>query len=382
MTTNSQITPTSSTYSVLLETPDGAPLYTVRQELLLGSKRKVITGYRGPRRLGSVNPCVHTTTSWVAEKIDVYTKYPYGSYVVHGLGSYACHPMASAMPDISSDAIEKALSYLRGEIPADVLLPAFVIELPQAIGLVGQLRQAIKVVRGNSLRDFAREIASGHLAYAFGIAPLISDLQKLRTLTNRIKKKVAYLADFSNVDYRPVKVGISMSRDEDTFTCENTAIPCEAYDVPSWKKSVFNHASVFGRCRRTRQLVAADTRAAYLDALGIGKIGSTIWEEIPFSFVADWIYRCGDILEGLDHSFFKGCLEVTHVGFQSKVIGVGECRVRPLTYVAPLPPTHVGTLYSTIYNRSPNIPSTSNWGDPGVRQITLSGSLILQKVLG
>lgn len=382
MATDSQVTPTVSNYRVLLEYPDGSPLYTVRNETLYGSKRKVISGYRGPRRLGSVNSCVHTTTSWVAEPIDVRGPYPYGGYVLHGIGSYAVHPIASAMPNISSDAIEKALSYLRGEIPADVLLPAFVIELPQALSLVGQLRKAIKVVHGNSLRDFAREIASGHLAYAFGIAPLISDLQKLRTLTSRVKKKVAFLADISTVDYQPLKVGVNMARDEDTFSCESTSIPAEAYDMPTWTKQVFNHASLFGRVRRTRQLVASDFRGANLDALGIGKIGSTIWEEIPFSFVADWIYRCSDVLEGLNYSFFKGCLEVTQMGFQSKVIGVGKCVCRPLTYYASLPPVHLGTLYSTIYNRSPNIPSTSNWGDPGIRQITLSGSLILQKILG
>ena len=382
MTTNSKVTPKYGFYTVTLERPLGFVVCTPRSEVVGGSSRRVITGYRGPRQLGSVNSCVHTSTSWVANPIDCHTAYPYGSgYVVHGQGTYELHAVASAMPSCSSEAIDKALSYLRGEIPTDVLLPAFVIELPQAIGLVGQLKKAISVVRGPNLRSFAREIASGHLAYAFGIAPLISDLRKLRSLTNSIRKKVAYLSDFSTVDFRPVKVGISMASDAD-FTCENTQVPCEAYDAPTWKKSVFNHASVFGRCRRTRQLVAADTRAAYLDALGIGKIGSTIWEEIPFSFIADWIYRCGDILEGLDHSFFKGCLEVTHVGFQSKVVGVAECWVRPLTYVAPLPVINIGTLYASVYNRSNNIPSTSNWGDPGVRQITLSGSLILQKVLG
>lgn len=286
--------------------------------------------------------------------------------------------VTSAIPSLSPSDFDAALQDLIGEIPTDVLLPNFIIELPQALSLHKQLMKAFSK-KPKTWNDAG-------LAYTFGLAPLAKDIVSLAKLGQRVRSRISYLSKVSENDFVPWnrKIPIDVSALQPTFESGFPSLELQGFLIGGEFRNVTitATASLFARRIRTRTVdPKAEAASGYLDAAGITKAGSAIWEAIPFSFVADWFYPFGRALNVLNTSAFQGCMSYANSGWQSHV----NCTAQ---YYAGLNCGHartsgkhlIGAGNCSVYRRGPGFPNTTPSSNFGVRQTLLSGMLAFQKI--
>lgn len=333
-----------------------------------------ITGYRGPRRSGEMHPCTHTIAQYIASNLNLEAKYPYGQGTTYErfegqlplVGDLSC----TGQPVIEPSDLDDAITQLRGEIPTDVLGINFLLELPEALTLHSQLSAVFSNRRVKTWSDAG-------LAYSFGLAPLVSDLGKLFHMSNRISRRIRYLQSIRDDDLTPLRIGVRLSK-ATSFVVQPR---CYFSYLKARDNGTWSTASLFCHARRTRTLGSSgDRAAAWLDATGFSKFGSSIWEAIPFSFVADWFYPCGRALKVLDTSAFEGCLLADRIGWQDRIVSDIELHGNIKVYVCSYPDTVVGHVLGKTYNRSLGLPSTHPISHYGLRQSVLSGMLAVQRL--
>lgn len=350
---------------------------------------RTISGYFGVPEKGAVHSVTHSVTEGMAVRAESKIHRPadggpWSGYDFTLTVFTAPANVTVALPGFSQSELTSALQDLRGEIPEEMLLPNFILELPEALELHKQLIGAFSGALSwtGAARSYARQrgvdAANTHLLYQFGLKPLASDLTTLWQLGSRIRKRLDYFRHVSGGDWTSWRKSIRTPK---------TATVSDWYVSYADKQSllvddVMTDASMFARIKRCRQIPVSDSLLAGLDASGFSKVGDVIWEAIPFSFVADWFYPCGQILSSLNMTAFESCLLNQMVGYQHST----WCQFRVLGCPSVMGYTglvnnNVSTLFAGTarrYERVPGYPSTFTESNFGVRQSLLSGSLALQ----
>jgi hypothetical protein len=353
----------------------------------------VLQGYRGPRQSGVVHSCTHTRTSFapIAVRADLSGKPGnYQNLRAHIDAFYAGTLAVSGSSAILASDFDSAIADLIGEIPTDVLLPNLITELPETLTLHKQLRSCFTRATGSwksAARQYSRQGSNAGLAYAFGIAPFAKDLVSLMNLAGRVRNRIKHLSTISTDDWTPWRRSYSVDKSAVTMTFSPGTFGSSGTMLQSWRvqSDVTADAQIFSRVIRTRTIdPATEMAAGYLDASGMTKVGSAIWEAIPFSFVADWFHPCGRALERLNVSAFEGCLANHMLGYQSHFNATGVVYGIPSNFNSGLAPSTtevvLGAGTARVYSRSPGLPSTRTEVNFGARQRVLSGMLALQKV--
>lgn len=294
--------------------------------------------------------------------------------------------IAGGPPSVDLRQLDAAVQDLRGEIPTDVLLPNFVMELPEALRLHKQLMENVFRHSPHSWKDaglqyaksLGKRIGNTHLLYEFGIKPLAGDIVKLAKLNSRVSARIKHLSTIPTGDYVKWRRRISVDQSGSI-----------GFGVSPFVRFVSSTVTanvtveLFARIKRTRTVSSATDRLrATLDASGVSQFGSVLWEAIPFSFVADWFYPCGRTLDALNVQAFTGCLANQNLGYQSHTEAVLSCRgLVPSPGTAWYDSNKFEYARCTVryYNRSGGLPSTRTAVNYGVRQALLSGSLVLQR---
>lgn len=159
-----------------------------------------------------------------------------------------------------------------------------------------------------SLGDLLKKVASAHLAWNFGIVPLVQTLLSLIYATERVDKHLAKLRAINESDQLNFTVTMTPF-DASRIISENATY---AYSSQS-------NAQV--RCRqtlRTRTIVKAHFRTSVRydtsdalrtrllwDACGVTSIVGTVWDLLPWSFVVDWFVSVSDFCDQLDSYYFR-----------------------------------------------------------------------------
>lgn len=373
---------TYSFHSVLKGNYPGWDAYGSGQTEEVEYDSRTILGYRGPRRSSGVNSCVHTISSWrPVHQNQICDQDPGSDYRdlymnVYDAGRQA--GVSSAIPVLSPSDFDAVMQDLVGEIQTDVLLPNLVLELPEALTLHTQLKSAFSK-RPKTWNDAG-------LAYTFGLAPLARDLVALAKLGNRVRRRVSYLSKVSSNDFVPwnKKIPVDKGSLEPTLTGGFPSLELTGVLVnPEYRDITLTAtASLFARRIRTRTVdPRAETALGYLDASGMTKAGSVLWEAIPFSFVADWFHPFGRALNVLNTSAFQGCMAFTNSGWQSRV-SCTFTRYAQLNcgYARTSKKFLIGAGNVSTYRRAPGFPNTAPSSNFGVRQSILSGMLAFQKI--
>jgi hypothetical protein len=336
-----------------------------------------ITGYRGPRRSGVINPCVHTRSCfipkvvkcvWVSKDIAGYKKtveaYVPGSLSLVGDTS------------IAPSAYDAAMQDMMGEIPTDVLMPNLIMELPQTLTLWKQLRAAFT--------GGTKNWNDAGLAYSFGVKPLFKDLSALFTMRDRVRKRLRHLSSVSDAGYVPFNRSYPVDKTSLNVTWRSTSLAETRLANVIVRKEVYADASIFAQVRRTRTInQQAEMSAALLDASGWTKAGSVLWEAIPFSFVADWFHPFGRALEVLNASAFHGALIPRRIGSQAHLCATVEVLAAPKPLntdgLTTPPSVCIGRGMVSTYIRGSGLPVTRPSSNYGARQMVLSGMLAYQR---
>ncbi|DAD50291.1 TPA_asm: maturation protein [ssRNA phage Gerhypos.2_24] len=200
----------------------------------------------------------------------------------------------------------------RAPVPTDTgfNLVTFLREARELKGLVKHimqykivLKKLIRVFRpnGTKLRDVLRIIAEEHLTWAFGILPLISDLESIMRILAKHENTIKNIVEGHKSTFRYGK-GL--------ITSGSIPLPADIgnigkyrgvggdwdvtyqWDVkPEWK----GYYTYFIRA-------APHVKRPYggflllLQSLGVQPDPAILWDAIPFSFVVDWILDVGEVL--------------------------------------------------------------------------------------
>lgn len=350
---------------------------------------QLISGYRGPRQSGHpIHDVTHVVRAFSpsTQEVELKNFWPQAPVInkVTARVFTACQVGVGTVPSPSSSQIDAIMAQLRGEIPTDVLLPNFLLELPEALTLHKQLAKAF--------RPSVKNWSNAGLAYSFGLAPLIKDLNSLINVTSRVKKRIDHLSRVSDSAPQRYKFNVGLEQPHDiTVTDAGSSGPIRlgCLEGVQAEATATINMSIFARIIRTRRVDSnVDYISACADALGFSKPGSVIWEALPFSFVADWFHPCGRALNALNTSAFSGCLYATSVGHQSTITISGDVTCTGIK--AGLPywfsgpnivsgSTRIGSAYAKFYNRSAGLPASQDVNHYGLRQSILSAMLCLQR---
>jgi hypothetical protein len=125
-----------------------------------------------------------------------------------------------------------------------------------------------------------------------------------------------------------------------------------------------------------------------IHSFGVSRMGSVLWEAIPYSFVVDWFVSVGDLIASIEDQLLDPLPIVIHdfshsLKYEYKTTLEVECSINSLaSYYATL---DVANKFTTVYERRRDVPSL--WDSlsartPSSNQVGLGLSLIILKMDG
>jgi hypothetical protein len=164
------------------------------------------------------------------------------------------------------------------------------------------LKKVISFCRksGMTMRQFVRRVAEEHLTWAFGILPLISDLESVMDILKRHEETIKNIVGGHHSTYRygksnlksrikiPADIGnIGKFRD----VGQDWLVTYEWLTEPNWKGYYTYYV-------RAAPIVKKPYGGflVLLQELGVQPDPKILWDAIPFSFILDWVLDLGQTL--------------------------------------------------------------------------------------
>lgn len=138
-------------------------------------------------------------------------------------------------------------------------------------------------------------IPNGYLAYQFGWAPLVSDLMKLLNLQQSIEERKRYLKRLE----RGSRVKRTLFNGELSRTLVNDGYLLAGVtadeEITEYLKVWFSANAKLEISLEDADL-AEDSKIRSI-LLGLQPSGSTLWNAVPWSWLIDYFYNVGDVIE-------------------------------------------------------------------------------------
>lgn len=276
-----------------------------------------------------------------------------------------------------------------GVLPSQVQTIINVIEFGQLKSIIpGACKAARKIIKSGFSKKSLKELASQHLAYSFGVAPLVGEIKGLLSIRQTIRARIKQLEARNGV-VTQIRKRESVKYAEPGFYARGNSDTGHRIEQDGeWE--IDAQACLSASCRSFFVNDGRSQAQLVSQALGLGTPLSTIWELIPFSFVADWLLPIGDSFAKLESKIMDPQV-VRHVflnnfvwSIKQKGAVILETTVRSKAY-----PGWDGlklqnsTVQNVQYLRGVGVPPANlippiKWS---VNRTALSISLVLQRVL-
>lgn len=333
--------------------------------------QSTLDGYRGPKDVTAIHPCSHikvTQSPGPYFQIGPYNPYDPGAGIEWG--EYPGNiPSNLEGESVLSDSIMDTIMFdMAGMIPQDINLWNFVIELPQSLTLWNNLYKPLRNAR--SWKQLRHGMADTHLAYSFGLLPLISDLRTLAAMPERINDRLDKLS----------RVPKTWSRFSNQLQLPTTPV---GESFSGWQNKSKGESCItflkYGGFRKSAQTIP-DRGDVWTDALGLKNLPGALWEGIPFSFVLDWFLPIGDVIDSWQSKSSAAALLYERSWHSIKKVSITNI-YRKERYSASF--SHVNTCVHKRYTRNVGLPSPAraDLGSRfGLKQALLGGSLAMQRI--
>lgn len=184
-------------------------------------------------------------------------------------------------------------------------VPVFAFELKDLPGMVKQAGAALRWIKNGRRtssgvpKPTARGLADANLAYQFGWAPLISDIQKLLDFGKAVDKKRRQLSKlYSKGGLHSTAINIHSQPGQQsvrTLTVQSSGLNITATETKQ------GDMLCWGSCRWRPTIDPGSGRKptdweAVQAAFGLDITLSTVWEALPWSWLIDWFTDTGDLL--------------------------------------------------------------------------------------
>lgn len=344
--------------------------------------------YDDQKRTGNVKrtrKCLHTTEYVTGGAADD-THHMSGNYSSRYVCKYcnAYNPVPLLVPNDLANAHAEALAFFKaGCTNKEFDLATDILEWRQVKSLlpsaIDSAKSLLKALRKKNFKGTMVELANYHLTWAFGVQPLISDLEGIFKVLTSFEEKVAWLRKNQG---KPVKIAFR----KDLSTVLRPADSVSDNGVSAVVTEKFTEF----RCMYHAYALAVYDVSALSDlelklrvlsrSFGLDQPISVMWERIPYSFVIDWVLKVGDLLEALAPTVTLP-IRFLDLGYTVKM-SEGRCYTvaRKYPYKGS---TGIYTWYMrrTLFYREPGLPISFSLatGDPGANQLALAMSLAIQR---
>jgi hypothetical protein len=231
-------------------------------------------------------------------------------------------------------AATKAASLTNPSRP-EFALPTFIGELkdvPDMIRHAGRFLNGTAWKHGNNGLSAAKEVASENLAIQFGWAPLVSDLAKMVSFTERYEKRVNELNRLYSGSglKRRVRLG-NYSGSHTSWVWAWSTHGVYVHVPVKYEAVAENWAVIKWRPDSPARVIPrSDDFNRKLLGLTPGAIPSTVWELLPWSWLADYFTNLGDYISLTNNHLTAKCIggTIMHKGvltssWDSKSFGGG-----------------------------------------------------------
>lgn len=187
------------------------------------------------------------------------------------------------------------LSELASDLLAKTNPSRPVVDIPVFIGELGDLPDLVRKAGGSLLR----RIAAGNLKYQFGIRPLVSDLTSMLNFADISAKRFKELKALQSSGLRRKKNLFSDSKTDSGALSLNSGAFQPSISGAYTRVTSMNRWG-FVKWFPTGDFPAGDPalqKLARRAVLGLTVDGSTAWELIPFSWLADYFSNVGSLLK-------------------------------------------------------------------------------------
>jgi len=299
-------------------------------------------------------PPVVNPSNGVVYSSDQELSFPMMVNTGEGYHSWPWLPALSAaqLSDYSIEAFNK----FHDQVPTEVSLANFMYELKDMKGMIPKLEKSI-----------TKTAANNFLAFSFGTAPFVDDVKKIVGMSEAVDKRLKHLISINGRT-----TDLSFKRNiiyDETFEFVRSLTDPYAFLLGDgdYDRVYFRRQSarltliIRGKLSQDlKDLADANAKLkALIAAGGFNHPARVIWNAIPYSFVVDWFFSVGKLLDSLAVQPFGGKYDITDVGYSIK---------REASFVATYqPPTPdivqgnptLGTVGVKCYERFNGFPATS-----------------------
>jgi hypothetical protein len=282
------------------------------------------------------------------------------------------HVSAATLSDWSVDAYNA----FNTQVPTKVSLPNFLYELKDMKGMIPSIDRL----------HLAKSASNNFLAFEFGVMPFISDIKGILALSDNVQKRLKHL-----LEQQGQSSNLSFNRTQDfegdPYEFYQSLIPSDAFFKASNRvlfKQMGAKASFHVGGKLYQDLTGLSDSLSTLKALsaagGFSSPARVIWNAIPYSFVVDWFFHVGKLLDSLTIQPFGGEYRVSNVGYSLKQEATYLVTVDLET--SPRTLGVVGYVFAKSYVRKLGYPVTSLFLTNGAltpMQLALSAAMFHQK---
>lgn len=247
-----------------------------------------------------------------------------------------------------------------------------------------KLQKKEKAPKGRrSKLDRSQQLSDLHLAYAFGVAPLLGDIQAFQNALN------AFMDAYDDFVSKLESIQTAHYQEQVDYPAEEVVMGTGTWNVHTSQKSSYSVkycATMKYRYRLAEKLPPRSKLFLPYYGFRTKNAISVAWQAMPFSFVADWVLRIGDVLESQSGSAIPVDVEVMDYCVSERFERTFSYYIkdRPSAEDVDLSPSSalVSKTRYVYYERTPISPgvAASSWVLPrtdelSFRELLLGGSL-------
>jgi hypothetical protein len=199
------------------------------------------------------------------------------------------------------DFAQKAFDRFADQFPQALDFGNFLFEWNSVTELIPKMEKSI-----------SKTVSGAHLSWSFGAAPFIGDLEALMSICQTVLKRIDWLRAHNNKTSR-----LRTTREIDVtpalppvVTLGDPAWPLRRPGYSYTAQLALRRVKLSATCRLHMALdIPEDLEAVtrgLIAALGLNNPLGTIWNSLPFSFVLDWIWKFGDVLDRHKYNTYIG----------------------------------------------------------------------------
>jgi hypothetical protein len=280
-----------------------------------------------------------------------------------------------------SDWAVEAFNSFHDQIPAEVSIPNFLWELREMKSMIPSFKSTLD-----------KNASNNFLAFEFGVKPFIKDIQDILKLSESVDKRIKHLIAYNKQTSHKTFARTTLF--EEPYTWYWSMFDAIANrETPTAVDLEFRrlNAKVQFRCGAKLYQDLSDLQGAMaqMKALaaggGFNKPARVIWNAIPYSFVVDWFFHVGKLLDSLSVQPFGGTYEITNImhSLTSEALyEVTQVHRNGTTADNDFNHFKLGVVHAKSYVRKSGLPLQSLFFTDGAlspKQLALSAAMLNQR---